>query len=366
MEPLNIALVGLGQAAHNIHLPALASLKDRYEVVAVCDPDAEALSKVGALLPAATRYADFDELLSNETLDAVDLCSPPARHADQARKALTAGLHVFCEKPVAMTLAEADDMLAAADAADRVLAINGQFPDMEIHQAARTEVASPRFGRLRFVQATQSFRTTDATETGWRRDTPRRVAFDFGVHLFDLSTCFFAELPSSICCSISSLGSPVAEAVTTVALEFPSGGAASFVLNRVSAGEERYCDLVLTGSDSEVRCSIGGRADLSVGISARSRMPFARARFAMGGTAERTQAGRSELLATQGSNPFASATATRMGAFFDEVSRDVAMPRSAAYHREMLALALAAYESADTGRRIEMAERYRPTSCVCG
>ena len=141
----------------------------------------------------------------------------------------------------------------------------------------------------------------------------------------------------------------MSEAFTSIALEFPSGGAASFVLNRVSAGEERYCDIVLTGVDSEARCSIGGRADLEFGIAARSRLPYARARFAMGGTAERIQAGRSQLLAREGSNPFAAATAVRLRAFHDQIVRDVPMARSAAYHREMLALALAAYESAETG-----------------
>ncbi|MDA1236367.1 MAG: hypothetical protein O3A53_16415, partial [Acidobacteria bacterium] len=196
-------------------------------------------------------------------------------------------------------------------------------------------------------------------------DAPRRVAFDFGVHLFDLSTFFFGELPTSSLCSISSLGTSMPEAATSIVLEFPSGGVASFVLNRVSAGEERYCDIVLTGVDSEARCSIGGRADLEFGIAARSRLPYARARFAMGGTAERIQAGRSQLLAREGSNPFATATAVRLRAFFDQIKRDVPMPRGAAYHREMLALALAAYESAETGRRIEMAERYAPTSVFC-
>ena len=365
MEPLKIALLGFGQAARNIHLPALRGLGEQFEVVVVCDPGEAAREAARAVLPAAKLYADAYEAIRAGGIDAVDLCSPPSEHCAQACAALEAGLHVFCEKPLAMSLGEADRMLAAAAEAKRTLAVNGQFPDMSIHQAAQTEIGSPRFGRLLLMQATQSFRTNETTEAGWRKDAPRRVAFDFGVHLFDLSAFFFGELPASISCTISSLGTPVPEAATTIHLEFCSGGAASFVLNRVSAGEERYCDIVLTGVDSEARCSIGGRADLEFGIAARSRMPYARARFAMGGTAERIQTGRSELLAREGSNPFAAATAVRLRAFFDQVRRDMPMPRSAAYHREMLALALAAYESAGTGRRIEMAERYAPTSAFC-
>jgi predicted dehydrogenase len=365
MERLKIALLGLGQAARNIHLPALRGLAEQFEVVAICDPDIAAREAALAALPGARSYANADELLSRGGFDALDVCSPPSEHCAQACAALDAGLHVFCEKPIGMTLTEADRMLAAAQEAKRTLAVNGQFPDMVIHQAAQTEIGSPRFGRLLLMQATQSFRTSVATEAGWRKDAPRRVAFDFGVHLFDLAAFFFGELPASISCTISSLGTPLPEAATSITLEFPSGGAASFVLNRVSAGEERYCDIVLTGVDTEVRSSIGGRADLEFGIAPRSRMPYARARFAMGGTAERIQAGRSQLLAREGSNPFAAATAVRLRAFFDEIERDVPMPRSAAYHREMLALALAAYESAETGRRIDMAERYAPTSAFC-
>lgn len=365
MEPLRIAIVGLGQAAHNIHLPALKSVSDRFEVVAACDPDQAARERFVGELPSVALYSNLGELLQQEKLDAVDVCSPPAEHGNDVRQALAAGLHVFCEKPLAVSLAEADRMLAESLEADRLLAVNGQFPDMLIHRAARIEIGSPRFGKLRFIQATQSFRTTAETESGWRKQAPRRVTFDFGVHLFDLSAFFFGELPATISCSISSLGTAMAEAVTTIALEFPSGGAASFVLNRVGAGQERYCDLSLTGTDAEVRCSIGGRANLEFGIAARSRMPYARARFAMGGTAERIQAGRSELLAREGSNPFAAAAEERLKAFFDQIRKDVVMPRGAAYHREMLALALAAYESAETGRRIDMAERYAPTAGFC-
>lgn len=365
METLKIAILGLGQAAQNIHLPALRGLGKQFEVVALCDPDGAAREAAQAALPGARVFADAAELIRSSGFDAVDIISPPSLHCEQACAALAAGLHVFCEKPLAMTLADADRMLAAAGEARRTLAVNGQFPDMAIHQAAQTEVGSPRFGRLLLMQATQSFRTSDATEAGWRKDAPRRVAFDFGVHLFDLAAFFFGELPKSISCSITSLGTSVREAATTIQLEFCSGGAASFVLNRVSAGEERYCDIVLTGVDSEVRSSIGGQAGLEFGIAARSRMPYARARFAMGGTAERIQAGRSQVLAREGSNPFASATAVRLRAFHEEIRRDQPMPRAAAYHREMLALALAAYESAETGRRIDMSERYAPTSALC-
>jgi hypothetical protein len=108
MEPLKIALLGLGQAAQNIHLPALRSLTELFEVVAVCDPDEAAREAAQAALPGARSYANAEELLSSGGFDALDVCSPPAEHCAQACAALEAGLHVFCEKPIGMTLTEAD------------------------------------------------------------------------------------------------------------------------------------------------------------------------------------------------------------------------------------------------------------------
>ncbi|MDA1236736.1 MAG: Gfo/Idh/MocA family oxidoreductase, partial [Acidobacteria bacterium] len=119
MEPLKIALLGLGQAAQNIHLPALRGLGEQFEVVAVCDPDAAAREAAHAAMPGAKGYADAPELIRAGGIEAVVISSPPSEHCDQACAALAAGLQVFCEKPLAMTLAEADRMLAAAAEANR-------------------------------------------------------------------------------------------------------------------------------------------------------------------------------------------------------------------------------------------------------
>lgn len=79
-------------------------------------------------LNGAAAYAELDELLADERIDLVDICLPPSLHADAAIRALRAGKHVFCEKPMALTLADCRRMVAAAKKAKRQLLIGHVLP----------------------------------------------------------------------------------------------------------------------------------------------------------------------------------------------------------------------------------------------
>ena len=180
MSQLRVAIVGLGQAARNIHLPALAATTELFELVAAFDPDESARTAFEKSHAGVPWAESLEELLAGSP-DVVLLASPPAFHESQTLAALEAGCHVFCEKPMAEDLEQADRMLGAAERTGRRLLINSEFPDLAIHRAARDQVGSEEFGRLLFLRVTQNFRVTDATESGWRASTERRVAFDFGL-----------------------------------------------------------------------------------------------------------------------------------------------------------------------------------------
>jgi predicted dehydrogenase len=117
-----VAIVGLGAVTRNIHLPAYARLNGKVAIVAGCDPDAGARGRSG--LPAT--FADAAEMIERSRPDVVVVCTPPALHRAQTLLALEAGCHVFLEKP----LAEADEIIHAADRARRTVVINSQFPCM--------------------------------------------------------------------------------------------------------------------------------------------------------------------------------------------------------------------------------------------
>ena len=106
-----VAVVGLGIG--QLHLIAWRKLKERAEVVAVCDPDPQRAEQVAQRLPDVAAYSALDELLQRDDLDVVDLCTPPFLHVDQSLQVLRSGKDVICEKPIAGSLADVDRLAEA-------------------------------------------------------------------------------------------------------------------------------------------------------------------------------------------------------------------------------------------------------------
>lgn len=117
-EQLRLGLVGTGWIGR-FHAETLATRLPNTTLVAVADPHLEAAQSIGA--PKA--YADPLELIADPDVQAVAISSPAATHADLVVAAALAGKHVFCEKPMALTLADADRAIAAADDAGVALQV---------------------------------------------------------------------------------------------------------------------------------------------------------------------------------------------------------------------------------------------------
>ena len=132
-----VAIVGLGAVTRNIHLPAYKSLAHKVEIVGGCDNESAARQTAKEKLGVPVVFEDARKMIAETAPDVVVICTPPALHVEQSLMALEAGSHVFCEKPVAETLADADKLVRAAARADRHVVVNNQFPYMNIHLAAK-------------------------------------------------------------------------------------------------------------------------------------------------------------------------------------------------------------------------------------
>ena len=119
---LRIGLIGAGLVGQAAHAHFLWDERERFELAALADPSAAVRSAVGDRYGIPERHAGLDDLLGLG-LDAVVIGVPDAFHADVACGALEAGLHVLCEKPLALSLAECDRIAAARDASGRVLQV---------------------------------------------------------------------------------------------------------------------------------------------------------------------------------------------------------------------------------------------------
>lgn len=124
---LRVAIVGCGGIATNKHMPALKTVGE-VEMVAFCDILLEKAEKAAADygISGATVYTDYKEMLANEKLDVVHVCTPNISHSFITIDALEAGCHVMCEKPMAKTTVEAQAMVDAAKRTGKKLTIGYQ------------------------------------------------------------------------------------------------------------------------------------------------------------------------------------------------------------------------------------------------
>lgn len=154
-----VGIVGLGfmGMVHYLNYQKLPGVK----VVALCEQNTKRLAgdwtdirgNFGPPgeqmdLSGIATYESSDDLIADPNVDLVDITLPPAAHADVAIAALRGGKHVFCEKPMAMTVGDCDRMLAAAEEADRHLMVGHVLPFFPEYAWALREIGSGKHGRL--------------------------------------------------------------------------------------------------------------------------------------------------------------------------------------------------------------------------
>lgn len=353
---VRLAVIGLGAVTKNIHLPAYRRLKDRVTLVAGCDIDPATRASMEKTGLFQKIYDSPEEMLDQSKPDVVSLCTPPFLHHQQCLDALERGCHVFCEKPLAESLAHADEIILASSRSKRSVVVNSQFPNMNMYTAAKKRIGSPEFGRLLFLHAWQTFRPTADTEAGWRANMKRRLCFEFGVHVFELVRYFFDATPSTLWAHMPRpIPGSQTESLNIIAMEFPDGRAASILLDRLSKGPERYLEMRLDGEHAAIHTSIGGELRFEVGLHPRQRKPFMGLHVVQGGQAVLQQAERATVIGTDGMNPFASATAVQFGNFLSAIEAGRVPSGTAEDHKATLALTLAAYDAAESGRAVAIA-----------
>jgi UDP-N-acetylglucosamine 3-dehydrogenase len=191
MEKLRVGVIGCGSIAQHRHLPEYKSNKN-VEIVAVCDINEERAQAVAEKY-GVKAYTNYEELVSSGLVDVVSVCTPNYLHAPISIAALNAGLHVLCEKPMATSKQEAEEMIAAAKESGKKLMIGHNQRFVPSHQKARKLIESGEIGKI------YSFRTAfgHGGPEGWSVDGKESWFFqkekafvgamgDLGVHKTDL------------------------------------------------------------------------------------------------------------------------------------------------------------------------------------
>jgi predicted dehydrogenase len=218
--PVNCAVIGCGTRGREIIqtlslLPG-TSKKDgtpnplNAPVVAICDNYKPALNKVKDLAPKAQQYDDYHKLLEQKDIVCVVIATPSHLHKDIAIAALQAGKHVYCEAPLASSVADALAIAKAAKAADKLNFQSGlqmrsdpgkKFVLDFLHTGA---VGTPVMARSQWHKRTpwrQAGRTPERDkEVNWRlySETSAGLAGEIGVHQYDLVTWMLGKRPLAV------------------------------------------------------------------------------------------------------------------------------------------------------------------------
>jgi predicted dehydrogenase len=157
VEPIRVGIAGLGRSGWNIHARTIQGFPGQFRVEAVVDPDANRRREASDTL-GCRAYDDFGDLLRDDAVEVVVVATPNFRHTEHSVAALEAGKHVVCEKPFALTVADADRAIAAALRAGRLI-VPFQNRRYEPHfQKVREVVESGVLGKILLVRlASHSF-----------------------------------------------------------------------------------------------------------------------------------------------------------------------------------------------------------------
>ena len=147
---IKLGLVGCGRIARN-HFSSISQYPDDIALQAVCDLDGH-VAAVAAKKHDVNAYTDLGEMLDNEQLDLVVLCTPSGLHAKQTITAAKHGVHVISEKPMATRLADGRNMVKACDEANVRLFIVKQNRRNATLQLLKRAVDEGRFGSIKLVQ----------------------------------------------------------------------------------------------------------------------------------------------------------------------------------------------------------------------
>ena len=168
--PLNIGIIGLGFGSQ-VHVPAFRR-DPRCRVAAIAGRDKEKAAGVARELSIETAYGDWRDIIENRDMEAVSIAVPPCAQAAIAKAAIDAGKHLFCEKPLAATGAEAAELLDAATAKESVHAVDFIFPELPLWLEARELIRTKQLGEIRHAVLSWQVETyaSKVKARSWKND----------------------------------------------------------------------------------------------------------------------------------------------------------------------------------------------------
>jgi len=248
---IRYAVVGLGHIAQVAMLPAFANARRNSRLAALVSSDQVKLEQIGNKYDVKLRvsYEQYDALLKSGDIDAVYIALPNSLHCDYAVRAARAGVHVLCEKPLAVTEAECEQMAQAAREHDvRLMAayrLHFERANLEAVETARSgRIGEPRHFSSVFTMQVEPGNIRTRHELGGG------VLYDIGIYCINAARTLFGDEPVEARASATGAIGDVEESIACL-LRFPNERLASFVCS-FGAAKVSYYRIVGTKGDLEL------------------------------------------------------------------------------------------------------------------
>jgi predicted dehydrogenase len=227
-------VVGLGYWGPNLVRVLFESLQSN--LVAVCDPDGQALSRIGLRYPAVDRVREFERILADDRIEGVVLATPVKTHFDLAARALRAGKHVFVEKPLAASLADAERLVALARSVNRLLMPGHTFLYSPSVVRIKQLIDDDAFGNIHFISASRVNLGLHQADVS--------VIWDLGPHDFSMLQYWLGEAPSAVSALSRACILPGVPDVAFINVEYASGTVAHVELSWLAPSKLRRTAIV--------------------------------------------------------------------------------------------------------------------------
>lgn len=190
-QTLNVGIIGLGGICKWSHTPAYQKM-EHVHIAAICDSNPEKIRQYRQMfnLPDVPAFTDYHELLQMQGLDFVDICVPNYLHSEIAVCAMEHGLHVFCEKPDAVSVEEAMRMKKASEQYDRQLMVMRNNRHMPGSRYLKKMIESGEMGEIYCGRCGWQRRRGIPGKGGWfttKAQSGGGPLIDLGVHFIDLA-----------------------------------------------------------------------------------------------------------------------------------------------------------------------------------
>ena len=213
--------------------------RQRGEVVAIASRDGEAAQRVAADLEIPRAHDSYEALLADPDVDAVYIPLPNHLHLEWTLAAVKAGKHVLCEKPLALTSADAAQMVVAAREAGVLLMEAFMYRLHPSWVAVRELVDAGRIGRLQTIQSWFSYYNDDPRNIRNIRDAGGGALMDIGCYSINLSRMLFKAEPERVQASLVRDPDMEIDVLTSGLLTFPGGATATFTCSIRSEPDQR-------------------------------------------------------------------------------------------------------------------------------